>query len=92
MTMRRSRKWPVRANAAFLQERPNCDGLLSRGKVCEGYKVMTLLHQTDRLERDHKALIFRRVKIIANREQNMFSVFTNETICTKDHTVLTFLS
>jgi len=22
----------------------------------------------------------------------MFSVFTNETICTKDHTVLTFLS
>jgi len=53
---------------------------------------MILSHQTDRLERDHKVIIFRRVKIIAEREQNMFSVCTNETICTKDHTVLTFLS
>jgi len=66
MTMRRSHKWsvkcPVFAIAAALQERPECDGLLSHGKVWEGYKVMILSHQTDRLERDHKVIIFRRVK------------------------------
>lgn len=53
---------------------------------------MILSHQTDRLETDHKVLIFRNVKIIAERKQNMFTVWNNETICTKDHTVLTFLS
>jgi len=45
-----------------LYERPECDGLLLHGKFCERYKVMILSHQTDRLERDHKVLIFRRVK------------------------------
>jgi hypothetical protein len=66
MTMGRSSKWsvrrPVSANAAALQDRPEYVGLLLHGTVCERYKMMILSYQTDRLDRDHKVLIFRRVE------------------------------
>jgi hypothetical protein len=66
MMKRRSHKWSVIRtvcdNASVLRERPECDGLLSHGKVSERYKVMILSHQTDRLDRDHKVLIFHCLK------------------------------
>jgi hypothetical protein len=66
MTMRRSHKWFVIRtecdNASALRERPEFDGILSHRKVSERYKVMILSHQTDRLDRDHKVLIFHCIK------------------------------
>jgi hypothetical protein len=49
---------PVCDNDSALRARPECDGLLSCEKDSEKYKVIILSHQTDRLERDHKVLIF----------------------------------